>query len=684
MTKKSKITIMATFLIGLLFIIFSKSAKADDEETMNTCQKVANFYFVEATSNSANSSSEYDTTFQAPDGWEIENINSIVINPVSSSEMNEYLSVQQQSNFATSYGTSWCDEDYTNCVNSGLKTGEGEGYIIQQSDVENGMDFSNYIIEYNNASVDLDEDSFTSGGNTIPVNIKRTWTPRDTSDGYNGEYLFIPAVVTVDFTYKTTDECDGTIPETPVCETNSNAPNISLNCNGGGEYQQVKNETLTAQHQVEVTDTTRHVCNQEVTEYVSAETNFYQTGKINFRQETSKFAGGGFYFFYSYTNLAWWNYCDGQNEASCSRNEQYPSCTQGGQVASDNASNYENLTCNNTGTYNSSQQNCSYNCTETYTTTIIRSTNTDTSYECRSYSDTGYYDWDSETGYCRYEQEVERTRSLTLTGDYDCATETINTCVDQEDANQLIYEAAAGFYEGLTDNVKVTSQDSNNETDTNVNKTVKGNTSINGSSELSSWEPGDKKNTSMTFSLANAYIERHTAEVTYETPSSIENYVDGDTLYYIPLKYRDGSNFKIKAESDNISSLSNMTWKLNYNCDVDCYQKIYNNGTGRIGGFKFIYRPINLSNPFPNRSPGSNWTQFMRDSTALNKLTRDDPEYQIILGPTAITSLKGSASSYFDLTTISNEGYSNVSYVNSSRQSNTTINKLGECTNECW
>lgn len=168
-------------------------------------------------------------------------------------------------------------------------------------------------------------------------------------------------------------------------------------------------------------------------------------------------------------------------------------------------------------------------------------------------------------------------------------------------------------------------------------------------------------------------------------------YIDGKRLYYVPLKEPDGSFFPVIVDIDKVSIVTKMDWKIDYECGVNCDQNLYN----KKGNFKFIYRPIDMSNPFPkivneNRLIGDNWKTFMRDKKAIeSKMNRkeNNKEYTVTLTPTLITEIKNynDNKNYTSLDTIYDSGISDFlkdHNILNLKQNN--YNKLGYCTEECW
>ena len=86
-----------------------------------------------------------------------------------------------------------------------------------------------------------------------------------------------------------------------------------------------------------------------------------------------------------------------------------------------------------------------------------------------------------------------------------------------------------------------------------------------------------------------------------------------------------------------------VNWRIDYECDVTCRQKLYEDPKG----YKFIYRPIQLG--------------AVNDIANLKNFT-----------------------DYTDFRTMKKDGTSTSNYVSKARQSNVTYNQLGVCTKECW
>ena len=160
----------------------------------------------------------------------------------------------------------------------------------------------------------------------------------------------------------------------------------------------------------------------------------------------------------------------------------------------------------------------------------------------------------------------------------------------------------------------------------NLNLTITGLEEITGNklikkcSESGSFTNGNKLITVCTFFLPSSVLENFNGTVNYLED---ENKANINNKYYIPL---DAKNYEVSVKLENLSRLSeiqakkdskdkNKVWFGTWNIDTNCLLKVTNriyepSGGGEENGkvkYKFIYRPISLNNPFPNRFPGVNW-----------------------------------------------------------------------------
>jgi len=177
----------------------------------------------------------------------------------------------------------------------------------------------------------------------------------------------------------------------------------------------------------------------------------------------------------------------------------------------------------------------------------------------------------------------------------------------------------------------------------NLNLTITGLEEITGNklikkcSESGSFTNGNKLITVCTFFLPSSVLENFNGTVNYLED---ENKANINNKYYIPL---DAKNYEVSVKLENLSRLSeiqakkdskdkNKVWFGTWNIDTNCLLKVTNriyepSGGGEENGkvkYKFIYRPISLNNPFPNRFPGVNWYTWYITEGNKDKKTLED------------------------------------------------------------
>lgn len=164
------------------------------------------------------------------------------------------------------------------------------------------------------------------------------------------------------------------------------------------------------------------------------------------------------------------------------------------------------------------------------------------------------------------------------------------------------------------------------------------------------------------YTIPDRYIEKYTGEVK-DTPT--DTTCDAKDIYFTSFyEYTrptadnptdKGYALTLTANNlgNNIKSDPSNTWNLNVNCWYTVDNLIFpqggtaTGGTGSIdenyskyGNTGFLYRIIDLSNPFPNRDPGENWY----GKTDLITSTKNDIEnktvYEIRLNSSTISELK--------------------------------------------
>lgn len=151
--------------------------------------------------------------------------------------------------------------------------------------------------------------------------------------------------------------------------------------------------------------------------------------------------------------------------------------------------------------------------------------------------------------------------------------------------------------------------------------------------------------TTCTFLLPMSIVDLGTGKVTYKNNpgQGINN------EYYTPITYT--GDLYLEAKISNIGVLKDVdnwtnNWELTYDGENDDSCKV--NVTSRLykpeknNEYAFIYRPIDLNNPFPNRNAGVNWYSWYSISTNKDRLksSYDKKEYTAELDNQIVSKIK--------------------------------------------
>lgn len=197
--------------------------------------------------------------------------------------------------------------------------------------------------------------------------------------------------------------------------------------------------------------------------------------------------------------------------------------------------------------------------------------------------------------------------------------------------------------------------------------------------ETGSFTNGNTLTTMCIVYLPNSVVEEYTGKVTYK---------QGDNLglnnkYYTPIDWDSNKKYEVvatisgmdrlkessvKADSKDKNKVWTGTWEYTLNgskdnCDINLYP-LYGQPTGGKKNLKytFIYRPIDLNNPFPNRNPGMNWYDWYNIERNKERLesSYNREQYSITLDSQKISEIKKynkdelNKGGYFDWKTIEN------------------------------
>lgn len=197
--------------------------------------------------------------------------------------------------------------------------------------------------------------------------------------------------------------------------------------------------------------------------------------------------------------------------------------------------------------------------------------------------------------------------------------------------------------------------------------------------ETASFTNGNTLTTMCIVYLPNSVVEEYTGKVTYKQGDSLGL----NNKYYTPIDWDSNKKYEIvatirgmdrlkessvKADSKDKNKVWTGTWEYTLNgskdnCDINLYP-LYGQPTGGKKNLKytFIYRPIDLNNPFPNRNPGMNWYDWYNIERNKERLesSYNREQYSITLDSQKTSEIKKynkdelNKGGYFDWKTIEN------------------------------
>ena len=156
---------------------------------------------------------------------------------------------------------------------------------------------------------------------------------------------------------------------------------------------------------------------------------------------------------------------------------------------------------------------------------------------------------------------------------------------------------------------------------------------------------GETVTTTCTFLLPESIVKLGTGKVKYtNNPGQGIN-----NEYYTPITYT--GKLSLYAKISNINVLTDVDgwidkWELTYDGEKDDSCKV--NVTSRLykpdqsNKYAFIYRPIDINNPFPNRNAGVNWYDWYSIPANKERLksSYSKEEYQVILDNQSVSKIK--------------------------------------------
>lgn len=184
---------------------------------------------------------------------------------------------------------------------------------------------------------------------------------------------------------------------------------------------------------------------------------------------------------------------------------------------------------------------------------------------------------------------------------------------------------------------------------------------------------GQTLTTVCTFYLPKSTMDPFTGDIHYGEGTSLGI----NNKFYTPLSYKGQYNIDAKIVGMNILTDTSTKddseeagnpwtgiWNDTFeNCSVNVYpllegpKETTNNGKNQ---FLFIYRPINLNTPFPNRFPGINWYNWYQLPNNQERLKKsyDNLQYSITIDDKANSKIKkynDKQGTYFDWDTMEGE-----------------------------
>lgn len=151
------------------------------------------------------------------------------------------------------------------------------------------------------------------------------------------------------------------------------------------------------------------------------------------------------------------------------------------------------------------------------------------------------------------------------------------------------------------------------------------------------FNPGKTVTTICTFFLPESVVEPGTGKVEYK--NSIGDGINNQ--YYTPINYN--GNLELNATISNISVLTGFNnwmndWKLTYDGSQDKSCRI------TVNNRLYIYRPIDLNNPFPDRNAGVNWYEWYSKDSNKKRLQEKESysklQYQVTLDNQTVAKIK--------------------------------------------
>lgn len=158
----------------------------------------------------------------------------------------------------------------------------------------------------------------------------------------------------------------------------------------------------------------------------------------------------------------------------------------------------------------------------------------------------------------------------------------------------------------------------------------------------------DELTMSCVFSFPESILH-YNGDVEYKTSTGTFNI---NNKYYTPVNY--SGKYKLEASIVNMSRITDVSatndsndsspwtgsWHDNFsNCEIDLYSLLRKSN----GNYNFIYRPIDIYNPFPNRNAGINWYDWFSvtaNQERIKNTYKNNAEYTASFDNQKISEIK--------------------------------------------
>lgn len=166
-----------------------------------------------------------------------------------------------------------------------------------------------------------------------------------------------------------------------------------------------------------------------------------------------------------------------------------------------------------------------------------------------------------------------------------------------------------------------------------------------------------------TFSMPNYELSQYDGKVTLSNDEPSSNGVNN--RYYTDLNFDGKYEFEFKIS--NISMLKKEYDWLKKNSDTITVKSDNEDASCQVETVPvndFVYRPIDLDKPFPNRTPGLNWLEWYSNSTNKERLKeaydKNNLQYLAVLNNQNVMAIKGynKNNKYLDWSDIDSDGNS--------------------------